>query len=352
MLVDHSHMKAAVLYRTGQPLVVEKGIAIPTLNHGQVLVKIAFSGVCNSQLKEARGLRGEDRFLPHTLGHEGSGTVIDVGGGVTKVKPGDRVVLGWIKGDGLDVPGPQYKVNGSIISAGAVTTFSDYTIVSENRCTKLPDAFPLDIAVLFGCAIPTGAGIVMNQIRPENGSTMAIFGLGGIGLSALMASGLYECSATIAVDVEDDKLALAREIGATHTVNSAKQDPIDVIHEFTGGKGVDYSVEAAGLAKTIVTAFLAVRKFGGLCVFASHPQEGAKIEIDPYDLICGKRILGSWGGASSPDRDIPQLADLYLQGRLPLEKLLSHRYSLDNINQALDDLENRRIVRALIEMGK
>lgn len=342
--------KAAVLFVLNQPLVVKTDISLPPLAPGQLLVKVAFSGVCHSQLMEVRGKRGDDRFLPHLLGHEGSGTVIEVGVNVTKVKPGDKVILGWIKGEGLDVPGTKYTCGDQVINAGGVTTFSDYTIVSENRCVKLPDGVPLDIAVLFGCAILTGAGIVMNRIRPEKGSAIAVFGLGGIGLSALMACRLFDCSKIIAVDVENDKLELAREFGATHIINSSRQDPIAEILSITGGKGVDYSVEAAGHSKTIETAFLSVRKFGGLCVFASHPQAGAKIELDPYDLISGRRIEGSWGGSSCPDKDIPLLAGLYLEGKLPLEKLLSNRYSLDEINQALDDLENRKIVRGLIEM--
>lgn len=343
-------MRAAVLYQTGQPLVVENDIEIPELSSGQVLVKIAYSGICHSQLMEAHGKRGSDPYLPHLLGHEGSGTVIKVGEGVSKIEPGDKVILGWIKGAGKDTHGTKYKKGDVIINAGGVTTFSDYAVVSENRCVKLPDGVPMDIAVLFGCAIPTGAGIVINRIKPEKGSSVAIFGLGGIGLSALMSTMLYNCSAVIAVDVEDEKLNLAKELGATYTINSAREEPLKIIETITGGKGVDYSIEAAGLTKTIETAFHAVRKFGGLCVFASHPQAGARIEIDPYDLICGKRIEGSWGGSTDPDNDIPKLAALYKEGKLPLERFLGRKYRLEQINQALDDLENRKVLRALIEM--
>ena len=342
--------KAAILYKTNEPLRINF-IDVPEPSHGQVLVKVQYSGLCHSQLMEVQGKRGIDHYLPHMLGHEGSGTVVKIGDGVTKVSLGDKVILGWIKGDGLDVPGTKYTCGDQIINAGGVTTFSEYTIVSENRCVMLPEGVPFDVAVLFGCAILTGAGIVMNRIRPEKGSTIAIFGLGGIGLSALMACNLFNCSNIIAVDVEGDKLELAREFGATHVINSTRQDPVAEILSITSGKGVDYSVEAAGHSKTIETAFLAVRKFGGLCVFASHPQAGEKINLDPYDLICGRRIEGSWGGSSNPDKDIPLLAGLYLEGKLPLEKLLCNRYSLNEINQALDDLENRKIVRGLIDMG-
>jgi len=351
MSLSINSMKAAILVEQKKPLVIDE-IQLPeSLSVGQVLVKVAFSGVCHSQLMEVRGKRGEDKFLPHLLGHEGSGTVLEIGSGVTKVKPGDKVILGWIKGEGLDVPGTKYTCGDQVINAGGVTTFSDYTIVSENRCVKLPDGVPMDVAVLFGCAILTGAGIVINQLKPAAGATVAVFGLGGIGLSALMALGLYECSTVIAVDVEEAKLDLARECGATHTINSNKVNAAQEILRLTSGKGLDYAVEASGLTRTIEIAFESVKKNGGLCIFASHPPTGEKIRLDPHDLISGKRIEGSWGGACVPDRDIPKLAALYLAGKLPLEKLVGKRYQLEQINQALDDLERRKITRALIEMG-
>ena len=209
----------------------------------------------------------------------------------------------------------------------------------------------MDVGMLFGCAVPTGAGIVTNTLRPHDGSTVAVFGLGGIGMSALMATQLFRCSRVIAVDVEQQKLNLARDFGATDTVNSTQVDPILAIRGMTDGHGVDYSIEAAGHTRTIEQSFAAVRKNGGRCVFASHPEAGAKIALDPYDLISGKRIEGSWGGGCDPDRDIPRFAELYRAGKLPLEKLISRRYTLDQINDALDDLEHRRIGRPLVVIG-
>lgn len=342
--------KAAILYETGKPLVIDT-IGLPPLSRGHVCVKLEYSGICNSQLMEVRGKRGDDKYLPHLLGHEGSGTIISVGDGVTKVKPGDKVILGWIKGTGLDVSGPKFRKGSQIINAGAVTTFSTHTIVSENRCFKLPDGIPMDLAVLFGCAIPTGAGIVLNQVKPVAGSSIAVFGLGGIGLSALMAISLFNCSKIIAVDVEESKLALARDCGATHVLNCANMDTVQEILRLTCGNGLDYAVEASGSTRSIEVAFESVRKFGGLCVFASHPPAGEKILLDPHDLICGKRIEGSWGGGCSPDTDIPKFAERYLAGKLPLEKLIGNRYPLEQINQALKDLEQRNITRALIDMS-
>jgi S-(hydroxymethyl)glutathione dehydrogenase/alcohol dehydrogenase len=178
-----------------------------------------------------------------------------------------------------------------------------------------------------------------------------VFGLGGIGMSALMATMLFECSKVIAVDVSEHKLELARSFGATHTVNAAQADVVAEIRKLTGGAGVEFAVEASGQASVIEQAFESVRR-GGVCVFASHPENGKRISIDPYELICGKQIRGSWGGSSNPDRDIPMFAELYCEGKLPLDKLITKRYPLDAINDALNDLEHHRVGRPLIEIDK
>jgi S-(hydroxymethyl)glutathione dehydrogenase / alcohol dehydrogenase len=344
-------MKAAVLTHLNKPLDIMSGIERSAPERGQVLVKLAYSGVCHSQLMEVRGRRGEDPHLPHLLGHEGSGQVISVGEGVRKVSPGDLVVLGWIKGSGLDSGGVQYHCDSlaQTINAGGVTTFNEYALVSENRVVPLPPGVPLDIAVLFGCAVPTGAGIITNDLRPVAGSSIAVFGLGGIGMSALMATMLFQCTKVIAIDVSADKLALARSFGATHTIDASTSDPVSEIRALTDGLGVDYAVEASGQVKVIEQAFTSIRR-GGVCVFASHPEQGNTISIDPYELICGKQIRGSWGGSSNPDRDIPMFAQLYMEGKLPLEKLITKRYPLEAINDALDDLEGHRVGRPLIEI--
>lgn len=343
--------EAAVLEKTGAPLSICAGVAPPELGHGQVLVRVAYSGVCHSQLMEARGDRGEDRFLPHLLGHEGTGRVEAIGVGVTKVKPGDWVVLGWIKGYGLDGGGIKYTHGSRQINAGGVTTFNEKAVVAENRLVHLPQGVPLDVGVLFGCALPTGAGIVTNTIKPHKGSTLAVFGLGGIGLSALMATQLFECSSVIAIDVNPEKLALAKDFGASVTIDARNDDVLPRIREIIEGAGLDYAVEATGQTSMIEQAFDAVRRGGGLCVFASHPAHGSRISIDPFELICGKRIQGSWGGDCRPDEDIPRFAELYRNGRLPLERLITKRYRLEDINEALDDLEAKRVGRPLLEIS-
>ncbi|MDC0181931.1 zinc-binding dehydrogenase [Candidatus Thioglobus sp.] len=345
-------MKAAVLTQLNKPLDVLSGINCAAPGLGQVLVKLAYSGVCHSQLMEVRGRRGADAYLPHLLGHEGSGKVIAVGEGISKVSVGDLVVLGWIKGSGLDGGAVKYRCNcqPQKINAGGVTTFNEFALVSENRVVPLPKGIPLDIAVLFGCAVPTGAGIITNDLRPIAGSSVAVFGLGGIGMSALMATMLFQCAKVIAIDVSADKLALASSFGATHTIDVSNSDPVNEIRTLTEGLGVDYAVEASGQVNVIEQAFKSIRRGGGVCVFATHPEHGKHISIDPYELICGKEIRGTWGGSSNPDRDIPMFAELYLQGKLPLEKLITKRYTLEAINEALDDLEKGRVRRPLIEI--
>jgi S-(hydroxymethyl)glutathione dehydrogenase/alcohol dehydrogenase len=345
-------MQAAVLTRLDEPLEIVSGIECPPPGRGQVLVKLAYSGVCHSQLMEARGRRGADPYLPHLLGHEGTGKVVAVGEGVGKVEAGDLVVLGWIKGRGLDGGGVRYRCAclGQDVNAGGVTTFNEYALVSENRIVPLPAGMPLDVGVLLGCAVPTGAGIVTNDLRPASGSSIALFGMGGIGMSALMATMLFECAQVVAIDVSPEKLALARSFGATHTIDASKVNPVEEVRSLTKGLGVDYAVEASGRARVIEQAFESVRRGGGVCVFASHPEHGTRISIDPYELICGKQIRGSWGGASDPDRDLPVFAQLYREGRLPLEKLITKRYRLLDINEALGDLEQERVGRPLIEI--
>jgi S-(hydroxymethyl)glutathione dehydrogenase/alcohol dehydrogenase len=343
----------AILTQLGEPLEIIDGIRLPQLKKGQLLVKVHYAGVCHSQLKEARGERGEDPYVPHMLGHEGTGSVLSVGKGVDKVSVGDSVVLGWIKGKGLDAMGTEYVgPKGEIINAGAVTTFSRHTIVSENRVVKLPPNTPMDLAVLYGCALPTGAGIVFNEINIKASSTIVIFGLGGIGLSALVAAKTYEPAMLVGIDIESSKLELGKQLGATHVINANDTDAIQAVLELTGTIGADFVVEASGLANIIEQGFQMTRRNGGQLVFATHPKAGDMIKLDPFELICGKLIRGSWGGGSKPDTDIPKMDLLYKDGKLPLEAFVSHTYSLDDINIALSDLEQRKIVRALIDMGR
>lgn len=341
---------AAVLLEVNQPLALLP-LDMPELRPGQVLVEVAYSGVCHSQLHEVRGRRGPDRFLPHTLGHEGSGRVLAVGSNVTKVKPGDRIVLTWIRGEGAEVPSTTYSSQLGTVNSGAISTFMRHTITCENRVVPVPPEMPLREAALLGCALPTGAGVVMNTAAPQPGNSLVVFGAGGIGLSAVLAAHLLEASPLIVVDVVEQKLECARRLGATHTVNACHCDPVSAILEFTGGRGTDYAVEAAGRRETMEAAFRCVRDRGGLCILAGNLPQGEQISLNPFDLIRGKRIVGSWGGDTVPDRDVPRYARLFQDGKLPLADLISRDYPLEGVNEALADLEGGHVARALIKMA-
>lgn len=315
------------------------------------MVEIRYSGICHTQLSEARGKRGPDPYLPHCLGHEGSGVVLDVGAGVTKVVSGDHVVLSWIKGLGLEARSEGYeREGGGHVNSGAIATFMRTTITCENRLTPISKEMPLREAALLGCAFPTGAGIVRRAGRARAGSSLAVFGSGGIGLSVIVAARLIRAQTVIAVDVHDKKLELARSVGATHVVNSRQVDPFLAIQDITGGSGVDVAVEAAGIRGAMEAAFAATSVNGGICVLAGNLPKGERISIDPFDLVRGKRLVGTAGGESDMDKDIPEYVGLYLGGSLELGSLISHEYRLDEINPAMDAIEAGKVARAIIDM--
>lgn len=340
---------AALLVEPAKPLELAE-LEIPALKPGQVLVEIAFSGVCHTQLLEARGLRGPDPYVPHCLGHEAGGTVVDVGSAITKVKPGQRVILSWIKGSGLDVPGTVYDWNGRKVNAGGVTTFARHAVVAENRLTPVPDDFPLREAALLGCAVPTGLGAVFNTAAPRPGQSLAVFGTGGIGLCAIAAARIGGQTPIVAVDVSPARLDAARRMGATHTIDASSGDPVAELLKLVPG-GLDFAIEASGRPDVMRQALSSVRQQGGAAVLVGNAPHGKMLELDPKQFNLGKRLLGTWGGDNVPDRDFPRYVKLVADGLLSLEPLLDRTYRLGDINQALDDLESRAVARPLIDMA-
>lgn len=340
---------AAVLTEINKPLQIEELTILP-LKKGQVLVEVAYSGICHSQLNEIHGLKGEDRFLPHTLGHEGSGIVVEIGPDVTKVKPGDHVVLTWIKGSGHDVPSTKYsRKDGSIVNSGAISTFMTRAVISENRLVPITKEMPLKESAILGCAIPTGAGIVLNTAHVQPGQSVAVFGCGGIGLSVILAAKMVGAVMIIAIDIRERKLTQARKIGATHIIDASRQTVFDTIHSITGGQGVDFAIEAAGNRMTMEAAFKSVKDKGGLCILAGNLPAGQNISIDPFDLIKGKRIIGTWGGETDPDQEIVNYVQYFLSGKLKLDLFTSDIAKLNDINQALESFNDGNVNRVLIE---
>ena len=340
--------RAAVLRETGADLDIVE-VERPALASGQVLVALDYSGVCRSQLMEVRGLRGPDAWLPHLLGHEGVGSVAEIGPDVTKVAVGDRVVVGWIKGEGIESASPTFTtVHGERVNAGRVTTFSEYTVVSENRVYLQPPQVNDRTAVLFGCALLTGAGMVLNEARPSAGDSVLINGLGGIGLAALIATQDLGVE-VIAADPDSEKRELALRLGARQVVDPGVSNLKDQVREYFRN-GVDVAIEATGTTAGIAAAFDSLRYGGGRLVFASHPPAGERISLDPHDLIRGRTIRGSWGGACRPDQDIPRLAQTIADAGTNLDFMTARTYRLDEVNNALDDLEAQRGMRPIIDL--
>lgn len=336
---------AALLVDTKKPLVVDE-IEIPALKPGQVLVEIKYSGVCHTQILEARGHRGEDKFLPHCLGHEGSGIVLEVGPKVEKVKPGNAVILSWMKGSGANVPATQYDWNGKKVNAGAITTFSKYSVISENRLTPIPNDFPMKEAALLGCAIPTGLGAVINTAQPKPGQSLAVFGCGGIGLCAIKGASLMGCFPIYAIDLIQEKLELAKKMGATHLINASKEDVLGVLP-----KTLDHSIEASGSPIAMNQALQAVRMQGGSAVIVGNAQYGKPLSIDPLQFNLGKKLLGTWGGDNDPDVHFPRYCNLIRHGKIDITPFIEKVYSLSQIDGALEDLEKGRVIRPLIDMA-
>ncbi len=341
---------AAILVEAGKPLELVD-LQIPALRSGQVLVEVAYSGVCHTQLLEMRGHRGPDPFLPHCLGHEGSGIVRELGANVQKCAVEDRVVLSWIKGSGADVPGTVYEWNGRNVNAGGVTTFSNFSVVSENRLTVLPAEVALSSAAWLGCAIPTGIGAAWNSANVQCGQSVVVFGTGGIGLFAVAGAALRGAAPVIAVDVNPLRLATAERLGATDLIHAAVEDPVEAVRRICN-RGADIAIEASGRPAVMRQALAAVRSQGGTVVVIGNARYGEQLEIDPRELNQGKRLLGTWGGDCQPDRDLPEYGQLLASGRLKLESFGADVYSLHDIQRALDDLEAGRVTRPLIDMGK
>ncbi|MFN0051123.1 MAG: zinc-binding dehydrogenase [Planctomycetales bacterium] len=341
---------AAILVETGRPLIIDD-IEIPRLAPGQALVEIGYSGVCHTQLLECRGHRGHDPFLPHCLGHEGSGIVQEVGPGVAKVKPGDRVILSWIKGTGANVAGTAYDWQGKKVNSGAITTFSRYSVISENRLTLLPSTLGMKDAALLGCAVATGIGAALNTAQAQPGQSVAVFGTGGVGLSAVAGPAIAGCMPIIAVDVNPDRLELARQMGATHLVNPRDGDPVEAIRKICPG-GVDIAIEASGRPAVMQQALACVRSQGGIAVIVGNAREGELLSINPKELNQGKQLRGTWGGDSVPDRDFPRYCRFVESGRLNLAPITAHAFALQHINDALDALEQGVVGRPLIDMSR
>ncbi len=344
-------MKAAILVEQKTPLVVAD-VALPEkLSFGQVLLKVHYSGVCGSQINEIDGAKGPDRFLPHLLGHEGSGTVLDIGPGVKTVKKEDRVVMHWRPSDGLQSEPPTYKWDGRQVNAGWVTTFNEYAVVSENRLTVIPKDFDLRLAPLLGCAVTTAMGVINNDARVKIGQSVVVFGVGGVGLNIVQAASMVSAYPIVAVDLYDAKLEMAERFGATYTLKSDRTtSPAAGIRQIVGGQGADVVIDTTGNGRVIELAYELTHP-DGKTILVGVPMKGDHISIYSLPLHFNKVLTGSHGGSSEPHIDIPRYIRLHEAGKMNLEGLITHEFSLDEINRAIRMMREGSVGRCLISMA-
>jgi S-(hydroxymethyl)glutathione dehydrogenase/alcohol dehydrogenase len=342
--------KAAILAQSREPLVIDE-IALPeTLGVGQVLVKVLYSTICGAQLNEIAAAKGPDKFLPHLLGHEASARVIEIGLGVTMVKPGDTVVLHWRPSQGIQCQPPAYQWRGKKLNAGWVTTFSDYAVVSENRMTVIPPDYNLRDAPLLGCAVTTAAGVINNDANVKIGESVVIFGVGGVGLNVVQFAELAGANPIVAVDLLDAKLDMAKSRGATHCLNANAVSDMDAeIRKIVGAKGPDKVIETTG-AKSVIELAYNLTHADGTCVLVGVPSE--KVSIYTLPIHFNKVLTGSHGGDAVPHVDIPRLIRLIEAGRLSFEGLITHEFPLDDINAALDVVRSGTAGRVLLRIGQ
>jgi alcohol dehydrogenase len=370
-------VKSAVLYEVGlprpyadsAPLRIEE-VELEAPGDGEILVRIAAAGLCHSDLSVIDGAR--PRPLPMAIGHEAAGVVEETGPGVTDLRPGDHVVMVFVPSCGhclpcmegrpaLCEPGAVANAAGTLLGGGrrlqlggktvnhhmGVSAFSEYATMSRRSVVKVDSSLPLDEAALFGCAVLTGVGAVVNTAGVEPGATVAVVGLGGVGLNAVLGALLSGSRRVVAIDLQDDKLGLARQLGATDTFNAGDADCVEQVREATGG-GVDYAFEMAGAVAAMDLCYRVTRR-GGTTVTAglSHPDRN--FEVQHVNLVAEERtVKGSYVGSCVPLRDVPRFIELYQQGRLPVDRLMSDRVRFDGLNAAFDALADGHTVRQVL----
>ncbi len=342
--------KAAILPQLGMPLTLAE-VEIPAPQYGQVLVRVHCAGICGTQIGEINGARGEDKYLPHLLGHEGCGTVEAVGPGVTFISPGQYVVMHWRHGWGINSDFPRYIWGDKTVGGGLVTTFNEYALVSENRLTPIPSSIPREVATLMGCAITTGLGLIDNEAQLKMGQSIAVLGCGGVGISVILGAAMVGSNPIIAIDNKPSKLDLAWEFGATHTINSGKDNLANAVGKIVGSKGVDVFVECTGLPALIDAAYKLTGR-QGRTIMVGVPRYDANLTLTGIqkNFLDDKMLLSSHGGHAFPSVDIPRYIALYQTGGLLLAGMVTHRFPLAQINEALTATANGECGRVVVEM--
>jgi len=363
-------INAAVIFETGGKFRIEQ-LDLSEPNDDEVLVRIAAVGICHTDLA------GRDGHLPippppSVFGHEGAGVVEKVGSRVTKVKPGDHVVLAWdycgecsackmgrvlyclnffkhnfngARPDGtVTLHKGDQAVHGSFFSQ---SSFADFALANERNVVKVQDDIPLEKLAPMGCGVMTGAGAVINSLQPKPGSSIAVFGVGNVGMSAIMAARVCGCTTIIAVDIYADRLDLAKELGATHTVNAREVNPVEAVIDITGG-GAEFSLECVGNPKVFRQAVDVLPRLG-VCGLTGVVPPFTEVSLNMDLIMNGRTIKGILGGDAIPDLFIPKLIELYKQGRFPFDRLVTF-YPFDEINRAVEDMEAGRVMKPVLRL--
>ena len=341
--------QAAVLTRMGDPLELIE-IDVPNLSVGQALVEIRYSGLCGTQLGEAKGTRGPDPWIPHCLGHEGTGVVLEIGPGVTRIAPGDEVVLSWIQGPGLPTGGIAYPSALGPVNGGPVSTLMRHAVIGETRLTRLPHGLSLREATALGCPAPTGLGAVRNVLGCRKDQSLVVFGAGGVGLFAILAGVSCDAFPVACVDPLSSRRQLALEWGATHVLDPADADFGLQLHELVGG-GADAIVDATGDPRVLLQSLDLLKPKGGQVVVVGNAPHDSEVRIELSHFNQGKSIRGTWGGDANPAEDFPWMAQIIADSATLVARLYSDPFSLECVNDAFEAMANGNVGRALIDMA-
>lgn len=343
-------MKAAVLETLDAPLVVGE-VGLTDLQFGQVLVKVLVSGICGAQLLEVGGHKGNAKFLPHLMGHEGCGIVEAVGVGVSRVKKGDKVIMHWRKGDGIESDFPEYEYKGKRIKSGKVTTFGEYSICSENRLTPVPADTPEELCALLGCSLSTALGTINEEAQVKFGESVLIVGAGGLGVNLIKAAALAGAYPIISIDIHDSKKDLALSLGAHFFINVAKEPVAEAVAAL-GFKDIDVIIECSGSARAIEST-IPLLSGTGRYVMVGQPKTGEAVQLHGANHMFGgegKRIMATQGGRFNPSRDIPRYVRMAQAGILKTDGIITHHTKLDDINEAIEQVRAGQASRILIVM--
>ena len=340
----------AVLEKTKKKLKLNS-IGFENIPPGFVLIKIIYSSICRSQIMEIDGLRDNKKYIPHLLGHEGVGKIVAIGKKVKKFKIGEKVILGWIKNNNKKYRKQKlfYCKNKKTINCGYVTTFSNYSLVCEDRIVKKPKLMKDIEAPFYGCAVPTGAGMVLNQLRPKKNNKILLIGIGAVGICALAALKSLKINNVCILEINKKRSNIAKKLGYKNVYNPLKIKDINQIKKIYP-LGFDGCIESAGHKSSIELGFSLINAKSGKIIFSSHPAKNTKISIDPHELIKGKKILGSWGGNALPSRDTVKFFNVFRKNKINFFNLFNSTYKFSNINKAIIDFKNGIAIRPILKM--